>query len=256
MSVVVKAESIEFSFQPDSTILEGIDFQIEAGEFVAIVGPSGCGKTTLLRLLAGLISPTAGQLNFASSLRKRSCVFQDANLLPWRSAVDNVVLPLELQGVSKTEARELARSTLSATGLDQDDVSKYARELSGGMRMRVSLARALVNSPQLLLLDEPFAAVDDLTRQRLNEVLRSLWEASEWTGVLVTHNLSEAVYLSDRVWLLTGDSHLPIEEFRNSDRQVGRAGVEWKTTRDFYRRVETLTARLHETAQLHGTGAR
>lgn len=250
MSVVVKAEAIEVSFQPGISILSGFNFQIEAGEFVAVVGPSGCGKTTLLRLLAGLIAPTAGQLSFAAGFPKRSYVFQEANLLPWRTALDNVVLPLELQGANQRDARELARSSLVATGLDKGDAAKFPSELSGGMRMRVSLARALVNEPQLLLLDEPFAAVDDLTRQRLNEDVRKLWEQSDWTGVLVTHNLAEAVYLSDRVWLLTGDPKLPLEEFynRNDNKNKRHRAAEWKTTPEFYQRVERLTARLHETA--------
>lgn len=261
---VVTAENVGVSFQPGQTsasrretatgswVLQDLSFQISSGEFVAIVGPSGCGKTTLLRILAGLIEPTAGVLNLDEATTRRSYVFQESNLLPWRTALDNVILPLELQGQRKAETRDLGFATLAATGLNRDDAVKFPRHLSGGMRMRVSLARALVNTPQLLLLDEPFAAVDDLTRQRLNQELLSLWESSAWTAVLVTHNLAEAVCLSDRVWLLTGNADSPLEEFSNESYrslQRGAFSAQWKTTPEFHGQVDRLSARLQATAE-------
>jgi NitT/TauT family transport system ATP-binding protein len=180
---------------------------VEGGAFVALLGPSGCGKSTLLRLIAGLESPSAGTIRIADENSngapgRTAFVFQDAHLLPWRTVLDNVALPLELRGVDRDEARRRALAPLAEVEL-ADEVRAFPDQLSGGMRMRVSIARALVTEPSLLLLDEPFAALDELTRLRLDERLRALWERRRMTVLFVTHSLSEAVFLSNRAIVMS-----------------------------------------------------
>jgi NitT/TauT family transport system ATP-binding protein len=207
--LLVEASGIQVQFGPLSA-LRDLNLQIRRGEFVSLVGPSGCGKSTVLRLLAGLLPRTAGEIRVAGaepSVARRhqlrvSFVFQDATLLPWRRVAANVSLPLEVAGVSREERARRALEALTRVGL-ADFARYYPQQLSGGMRMRAALARALCNSPELLLLDEPFAALDDLTRRQLNEELLALWLRDRWTGVFVTHNIAEAVFLSTRVLVLT-----------------------------------------------------
>lgn len=196
-------QQIEKQFSPDSLVLSVDDLRIDEGEFVSLVGPSGCGKSTLLRLVANLDSPTRGQLTLddAADL-ERAFVFQDANLIPWRSASQNVQLPLELRRSLTSKDRDAIGGTLRMVGLREEDFEKYPRMLSGGMRMRVSLARALVTNPNILLLDEPFAALDDLLRNQLNEQLLEIWQRQKWTGLFVTHNVPEAVFLSQRILVM------------------------------------------------------
>ncbi len=183
--------------------VEGLDLDVDAGEFVALLGPSGCGKSTLLRLIAGLDTPTAGTVLLdASPAESRATpvafVFQDAHLMPWRTVLDNAALPLELAGVPRADRHAAARAVLTDVEL-ADAADRLPAELSGGMRMRVSLARALVGRPRLLLLDEPFAALDELTRHRLDDRLRALWTERGTTTLFVTHSIVEAAYLADRV---------------------------------------------------------
>lgn len=184
--------------------VENVSLSVPPGEFVSLLGPSGCGKSTLLRLIAGLDRLTGGSIQIdgrtSAELPKRSgiaFVFQDAHLLPWRSVLRNVELPLELMGIGRSQRRELARQAIEEVGL-ADALSRYPMQLSGGMRMRVSLARALVTRPRMLLLDEPFAALDELTRHRLDEQLLSLWQRSGMTVLFVTHSILEAAFLSQR----------------------------------------------------------
>ena len=184
-----------------------INMQAGRGEFVCIVGPSGCGKTTLLHLIAGLLPPTSGyvQMNgraVEGPMREVGLVFQNGNLMPWRSVLRNVTLPLEIQGMPVHEAAEQARSVLDLVGL-ADFAKARPRELSGGMQQRVAIARALVYDPQILLLDEPFGALDALTRERMNLELLRIWQARRKTVVMVTHNIQEAVFLADRVLVMT-----------------------------------------------------
>ncbi len=187
--------------------IEDVSFELATGEFLCIVGPSGCGKTTLLRLLAGLLPPDQGEVRLNDQLLREPCsdiglVFQKANLMPWRNVFDNILLPLQIQGIPKTQAIKRVEQALTMVGLS-DFADAYPRELSGGMQQRVSIARALVYEPEILLLDEPFGALDALTRERLNLELLQLWQASRKTVVMVTHNIQEAVFLADRVLVLS-----------------------------------------------------
>jgi NitT/TauT family transport system ATP-binding protein len=187
------------------TAVDGVDLHIAPGEFVAILGPSGCGKSTLLRIIAGLDKPDSGSIQSGpggNAHRNIGYVFQDAYLLPWRNALNNVALPLELSGVPRAERLAAAAQAIERVEL-ADAITRYPAELSGGMRMRVSLARALVTSPSLLLLDEPFAALDEITRQQLDEHLHQLWYERRMTVIFVTHSIIEAAFLAQRAVVLT-----------------------------------------------------
>lgn len=207
---LVVCDGVKLSFPGPVQALDGITLDLKAGELVSIVGPSGCGKSTLLRLIAGLIQPTSGHISVAGhspiDARKGDSrigfVFQEATLLPWRSVADNIRLPLEFQNVERDEQEPRISASLELIGLSAFRNSLPA-QLSGGMRMRVALARALVTHPRLLLLDEPFGALDEITRQRLNEDLLGLWEAQRWSAVFITHNVFEAVFLSQRVLVMS-----------------------------------------------------
>ena len=205
--VRVSVTGLVRTFASGGTVIDGLDLDIAAGSFVALLGPSGCGKSTLLRLVAGLDRPDGGKVVLddpASPARAPALafVFQDAHLLPWRNVLENTALPLELQGVGRAARHDAAIATLSQVGLS-DAMTRIPSELSGGMRMRVSLARALVTRPSLLLLDEPFAALDEMTRQRLDDQLRELWAELGMTVVFVTHSVDEAAYLAERAVVLS-----------------------------------------------------
>jgi NitT/TauT family transport system ATP-binding protein len=187
--------------------LEDITFSVSAEQFVCVLGPSGCGKTTLLRLMAGLLSPTYGEVIFESdslvSPRHRvGMVFQKANLMPWRTVLENILLPLEIQHVPGQEALEKARALIELVGLTGFENS-LPRDLSGGMAQRVAIARALIHEPDLLLLDEPFGSLDALTRERMGSELTRIWQARRKTVVMVTHSISESLFLADRVLVLS-----------------------------------------------------
>ena len=190
------------------TVLSDIQMTVKPGEFVTLIGPSGCGKSTLLRLVAGLESLQTGRMHFPnpshpaspeSHDHRRAFVFQDSSLLPWRNVYDNVGMPLELKGISKNDRCAKILEQLKRVGLREEDRTKLPRMLSGGMKMRVSLARALVTDPEILLMDEPFSALDDILRTQLNHELLGLWEQQNWTTLFVTHQVAEAAFLSDRV---------------------------------------------------------
>lgn len=202
--VRVRMEGLGRRFADGGAVLDGLDLDVAAGSFVALLGPSGCGKSTLLRLVAGLDAPDAGTVTLegATTRARVAFVFQDANLLPWRTVLDNAALPLELSGVPAEQRREAARRALDEVGL-AGATTQLPHELSGGMRMRVSLARALVTQPDLLLLDEPFAALDEMTRQRLDDQLRELWARLGLTVLFVTHSVDEAAYLAERAIVLS-----------------------------------------------------
>lgn len=205
--VPVTLRGVSRTFDTGVTALSGFDLDVPPGQFLAVLGPSGCGKSTLLRLVANLDAPQSGAVHVggAGETRDRAhvaYVFQDAHLLPWRNVVDNAALPLELMGVPRRARRGAATAALARVGLG-DALQRFPAELSGGMRMRVSLARAVVTGPRLLLLDEPFAALDEITRQRLDEQLRDLWAASGMTVIFVTHSTAEAVFLAQRAVVLS-----------------------------------------------------
>lgn len=216
----IGVRNLTVEFGRDVRVLDDLSFEVEPGEIVALLGASGCGKSTLLRAIARLITPTSGSIEFtgdqaAHRTADLSYVFQDATLLPWRTVFENVRLPFELgsadansfagRGVPSTlEQPAIIARGLHAVGLSGEAYERFPRELSGGMKMRTSIARALVTDPGVLLLDEPFAALDDLLRSKLNDLLLELWNAKPRTIVFVTHNIAEAVYLSHRVALMGG----------------------------------------------------
>ena len=188
--------------------LAEVSFSVEEGEFVTLVGPSGCGKSTLLQILAGLIAPTAGEAFIAGERvaapmpDKIGMVFQDPTLLPWKTALANVEFPLDLRGVDRAARRQRAVALIELVGLAQF-ADHYPHELSGGMRQRVAIARGLAQDPRLILMDEPFAALDEQTRTRMGHDLLDIWQKTRKTVFFITHSLTEAIYLSDRVLVMS-----------------------------------------------------
>jgi NitT/TauT family transport system ATP-binding protein len=196
-------------FANGTLALDGLDLSIRNGEFLSLLGPSGCGKSTALRLIAGLGEPTRGDIAWAGEARGRrrnglevGFVFQEPTLMPWATVGRNVMLPLELEGTARALAHKRVAEALERVGLTTFR-DAYPRELSGGMKMRVSIARALVTDPPLLLMDEPFAALDEITRFRLNNDMLELWRAVGHTVIFVTHSVFESVYLSNRIVVMT-----------------------------------------------------
>jgi NitT/TauT family transport system ATP-binding protein len=202
-AITIRLESVDVRFGT-ALALRDVSLDVAAGSFVAVVGPSGCGKSTLLRLAAELIQPTSGSIDFGNQRSpKRGFVFQQPTLLPWRRVPDNIALPLELMRKPKIVRYAAADAARKLVGLADEDMAKLPRMLSGGMQMRVSIARALVTQPDIMLFDEPFGALDDIMRGQLNEELSALWKKHRWTTVFVTHNVAEAVLMSERVVVLT-----------------------------------------------------
>ena len=199
---LVALEDVEVDYAGRGRALGPFSLSLQPGETVALIGPSGCGKSTALRLLAGLEAPTRGAARLAQGRGETSVVFQAPTLMPWASAQANVALPLELAGRPRDPARALAREALGKVRLTGAETAKPA-QLSGGMAMRVSLARALVTRPKLLLLDEPFAALDGITRRALADDILTLWAELKPAIVFVTHNVEEAVYMASRVVVMT-----------------------------------------------------
>jgi len=187
------------------TVLDGVDLDVPAGTVLALLGPSGCGKSTVLRLVAGLDRPSAGEIDAPArapdAVADTAFVFQDATLMPWASVFDNVWLPLRLAGVSRVAASDRVRAVLGSVGL-AEFASAFPAELSGGMRMRASIARALVTRPRVMLMDEPFAALDEFTRHKLNDDVLSCWQAQRFAALFVTHSVFESVFLSERVLVM------------------------------------------------------
>jgi NitT/TauT family transport system ATP-binding protein len=202
----IELRSVAKRYEDGPMVLDGIDLAVAKEEFIGIIGPSGCGKSSILKLVAGLTAPTGGTIRVEGMTPRDareviSFVFQDATLLPWRTVKDNIGLGLELEGVPGRRREEKIGSLLGLVGLNHVARS-YPRQLSGGMKMRVSIARALATNPRVMLLDEPFAALDEMSRDRLNEEILRLRTEQKWTAVFVTHSVSEAVFLSDRVIVL------------------------------------------------------
>jgi NitT/TauT family transport system ATP-binding protein len=203
MRTLLALQGVDKRYDNGTLALQGVDLAIGEHEFVSLLGPSGCGKSTALKMIAGLASVTAGQITWPSApagdhAKDISFVFQEPTLMPWTKVFDNVWLPLRLKGISRDAARPQVDEALAKVGLAQF-AHVYPRELSGGMKMRVSIARAMVTEPRLLLMDEPFAALDEMTRFKLNNDTLALWQAKKFTTIFVTHSVYESVYLSNRI---------------------------------------------------------
>lgn len=221
-----------------TTALDKVSFDIAPGSFLSVVGPSGCGKTTLLKILSGVLQPSGGRVLFDGEPLARTkvqgqvgYVFQRALLLPWRSALDNVMLTLEVarRGMSRSEREAEARHWLQVAGLAGFE-HRFPHELSGGMQQRVSICRALAFRPRILLMDEPFAALDEFTRFKLNDDLMALWQKNRWTVIFVTHSIREAVFLSERVLVMSPrpgrvvcDVHIQLPARRAADLRLSHA---------------------------------
>ncbi|MBM3855455.1 MAG: ABC transporter ATP-binding protein [Verrucomicrobia bacterium] len=230
---LVEFREVAKRFGDGPPVLERISFAAQPGDFLALIGPSGCGKSTLLRLLAGLSPLSAGDIAIdgrtpAAAAAELAFVFQDPTLLPWLNVAHNVELPQRLRGVDPAERAATCRRVLELVRLG-DRASAYPRQLSGGQKMRVSLARALALAPRLLLLDEPFGALDEMTREHLNEELLAIRALAAWTAFFVTHSVAEAVFLSNRILVLaTGPGRLhteiavPLPYPRTSDTRSSR----------------------------------
>jgi len=195
---LARLEGVGKTFANGTVALTGVNLEVRRGEFLSLLGPSGCGKSTILRLLSGLTKVTAGWINWAEKDPELGFVFQEPTLMPWANVFDNVWLPLRLKGLSRAAARPQIEEVLAKVGLAGFSKA-YPRELSGGMKMRVSIARALATRPAILLMDEPFAALDEITRTKLNDDLVALKCELDATVVFVTHSVYESVYLSDRI---------------------------------------------------------
>ena len=233
--VSLRLEGVRRVFDNHFVVIEGMDLSIDAGEFLAVLGPSGCGKSTLLRMIAQLADPDGGSIVTNPPHVQTAFVFQDAHLLPWRTVLDNAALPLELMGIGREQRYAQARAVLAQVGLTEAE-TRYPAQLSGGMRMRVSLARALVTEPRLLLMDEPFAALDEITRFHLEVQLRELWQRRGMTIIFVTHSISEAAFLANRAVVLARrggkirlDRSIDLPAQRTNDlRSDSRLGSEMK----------------------------
>lgn len=239
----------------DVRALMPVDLEIADGEFVSVVGPSGCGKTTLLRIVAGLTTPTAGEVLLngrpvKGPRRDVGIAFQAPALFPWRTVLENAMLPIDVQGLARDRARRRALELVRLVGLDGFE-TKYPHELSGGMQQRNAIIRALIHDPAILLLDEPFGALDALTREQMNLLLQKVWMESGKTALLITHSIPEAVFLSDRVVVMSQRPGrileiIPIPEPR--PRSLGLTGTE-----RYGKTVERIRALLGPAA---GSGAR
>jgi NitT/TauT family transport system ATP-binding protein len=247
---LVRPEQVDEVFSNGVVALKGLNLAIGEHEFVSLLGPSGCGKSTALRLIAGLGEASAGRIVWEGGAsgrhgRRRDIgfVFQEPTLMPWATVWTNVYLPLRLERIGRRHAAPRVDAALAMVGLAGFERA-YPRELSGGMRMRVSIARALVTEPRVLLMDEPFAALDEITRFRLNDDLLRLWQAQNWTVVFVTHSVYESVYLSSRIAVMAP----------RPGRIVGEIGVDapyprseaFRTSEPYNACCRAVSARLHE----------
>ena len=196
----IRLDNVNKTFNDGTCALAGLSCHVARGEFVSLLGPSGCGKSTALRLIAGLTQPSAGRIDVAE-IGGIGFVFQSPTLMPWATVEENVRLPLDLRGTARAEAPAQALEVLDLVGLS-DVAQAYPAALSGGMQMRTAIARALVTQPQLLLMDEPFAALDEESRFRLNDEFLALWRRHGWSALFVTHSIYEAVYLSQRILVM------------------------------------------------------
>ncbi len=241
---LVALRGVDKVYSNGTEALKGLDLQIREGEFVSLLGPSGCGKSTVLRLIAGLGELSGGALEWSSVQHEIGFVFQDPTLMPWATVADNIYLPLRVKGVRKADAAPRIERAMEQVGLAGFGKS-YPRELSGGMRMRASIARALVAQPKILLMDEPFAALDEITRFRLNDDLLELWASQRWTVVFVTHSVFESVYLSSRILVMSArPGRVSSEVVLDAKRDAS-----FRTSAAYADQCRTVSARLAEAMQ-------
>ena len=240
---LLRIAGLSHRFAGGTLALDGLNLGLERGEFLSVLGPSGCGKSTLLRLIMGLETPTTGALAWAGGVPPRfGVVFQEPTLMPWADVIDNVALPLRLAGAGRAARETAAREAIDLVGLSGFERA-VPRELSGGMRMRVSIARAFVGNPELLLLDEPFAALDEITRLRLDDELRALATARGLTVVFVTHSVFESVYLSTRIAVMTPRPGRVAAEI--TVERAG-AGADFRASAGYARQCGVVSDRLAE----------
>jgi NitT/TauT family transport system ATP-binding protein len=241
VTIITRLRRIERSFANGVKALGPVDVEIVSGEFLSLLGPSGCGKSTALRIIAELLLPTTGELIWPEGKPRIGFVFQDPTLMPWAIVRDNVRLPLDLEGVPRAEANARAEELLARVGLAGFSAA-FPRVLSGGMRMRVSIARALVARPRLLLMDEPFAALDEISRDTLNEDLLRLWREDGLTIVFVTHSVYESTFLSTRILTLTPRPGRIASEIRQAAPQARNS--EWRLTSEFAENARQVSLSL------------
>jgi NitT/TauT family transport system ATP-binding protein len=252
----VEVLSAEKTYPNGTQALLPVDLSIAEGEFVTLLGPSGCGKSTLLKMVAGMLEPTDGRLlvwrkpvaQIDESGRRMAFVFQSPTLMPWASVRSNVRLPLDLAGVPRKEAEDRVAEALELVGLDKF-ASALPRALSGGMQMRVSIARGLVTQPDLLLMDEPFGALDEITRHKLDAELLELWQKKKLTVIFVTHSIHEAVFLSSRVVMMAARPGRVVEQFRIDEPYPRRA--DFMVSPQFSRYAKTLQDSLLRASSAH-----
>ena len=248
-SPLIEMQGVGKQFSSGTIAVRGMSLSIREGEFVSLIGPSGCGKSTVLKMIAGLLTHSAGTITVngrppGAGSQDIGYVFQDATLMPWATAFDNVYLPLRLRGARKREARPQIEEALASVDL-LSFASAYPRELSGGMKMRVSIARALVMRPRLLLMDEPFAALDEMTRFKLNNDVVALWEAQNLTVIFVTHSVFESVYLSSRIVVMAAR---PGRAVKDIDLTGGYPRTEhYRTTGEYAENCRVISKALEET---------
>ena len=251
---LIEMRDVAKRFGSGTVAVQGMSLTIQEGEFVSLLGPSGCGKSTVLKMIAGLLSHSAGTITVdghpPGGGGDIGYVFQDATLMPWATVFDNVYLPLRLKGVGKATARPEVEASLTAVGL-LSFATAWPRELSGGMKMRVSIARAMVVRPRLLLMDEPFAALDEMTRFKLNNDVLALWEKQKLTVIFVTHSVFESVYLSSRIVIMGAHPGRAVDEIELSG---GYPRTEqYRTTADYAMRCRFVSNALAETLE-HAAG--
>ncbi len=245
--VLLRLRGVAKSFPGGTRALAGVDLEVRRGEFLTLLGPSGCGKSTILRIIAGLAMPTQGEIGWAGGARPEiGFVFQDPTLMPWTDVFSNVYLPLRLVGLSQQAAAPRVDDMLARVGLAGFERA-YPRELSGGMRMRVSLARALVADAPLLLLDEPFAALDEITRFALNDDLLALQRELKTTIIFVTHSVFESVYLSQRIAVMSARPGRVIHEIAIDAPQP--RGAEFRVSAALAEQSRAVSAALRDAMQ-------
>ncbi len=242
---LLSMQNVDKIFGGDVVALRNMTLDVQDGDFLSLLGPSGCGKSTALRLIAGLSQPTRGAIRWGTPMADGdlSVVFQEPTLMPWATVVDNVLLPFRIAGTLTDEARDRARDMLARVGLAAFE-GAYPRELSGGMKMRVSIARALVTHPKLMLMDEPFAALDEITRFKLNDDLLQLKESMDCTVVFVTHSVFESVFLSNRIVIMAARPGRVIREL-SVDAPYPRTEA-FRTSAEYAAQCRAASDALHE----------